>query len=69
MGTIIKVHLRQIAVPSNPKNADIFIGKWGKAQTKALEEAIGLTNHDIKGYIFDKIVDKLTVEYYVENNK
>ena len=69
MGTIIKVHLRQIAVPSNPKNADIFIGKWGNAQTKALEEAIGLTNHDIKGYIFDKVVDKLTVEYYVENNK
>jgi len=69
MGTIIKVHLRQIAVPSNPKDADIFIEKWKKAQTKALEEAIGLTNHDIKGYIFDKVVDKLTVEYYVENNK
>ena len=69
MGTIIKVHLRQIVVPSNPKDADIFIGKWGNAQAKALEEAIGLTNHDIKGYIFDKVVDKLTVEYYVENNK
>ena len=69
MGTIIKVHLRQIVVPSNPKDADIFIEKWKKAQTRALEEAIGLTNHDIKGYIFDKVVDKLTVEYYVENNK
>ena len=69
MGTMIKVHSRQIFVPSNPKDADIFIGKWGKAQTRALEEAIGLTNHDIKGYIFDKVVDKLTVEYYVENNK
>ena len=69
MGTIIKVHLRQILVPSNPKDADIFIGKWEKAQTRALEEAIGLTNHDIKGYIFDNIVDQLTVEYYVEDNK
>ena len=69
MGIMIKVHSRQILVPSNPKDADIFIGKWVKAQDKALEEAIGLTTDDIKGYIFDKVVDKLTVEYYVEDNK
>ena len=69
MGIMIKVHSRQILVPSNPKDADIFIEKWKKAQTKALEEVIGLTNDDIKGYIFDKVVDKLTVEYYVEDNK
>ena len=69
MGTMIKVYTRQIIVPSNPKDADIFIEKWKKAQTRALEEAIGLTNNDIKGYIFDKVVDKLTVEYYVEDNK
>ena len=66
---MIKVHSRQILVPSNPKDADIFIEKCKKAQTSALEEAIGLTNNDIKGYIFDKVVDKLTVEYYVEDNK
>jgi len=68
MGTMIKVHSRQIIVPSNPKDADIFIGKWEKAQRRALEEAIGLTNNDIKGYIFDKVVDELTVKYYVESN-
>ena len=69
MGTIIRVYTRQILVPSNPKDADIFIGKWTKAQDKALEEAIGLTNNDIKGYIFDNIVDQLTVKYYVEDNQ
>ena len=69
MGTMIKVYTRQILVPTNPKDADIFIGKWAKAQDKALEEAIGLTNHDIKGYIFDKVVDQLTVKYYVEDNQ
>ena len=69
MGTMIKVYTRQIIVPSNPKDADIFIGKWAKAQDKALEEVIGLTNNDIKGYIFDNIVDQLTVKYYVEDNQ
>ena len=69
MGTKIKVHSRHILVPSNPKDADIFIGKWEKAQRRALEEAIGLTNNDIKGYIFDNIVDQLTVKYYVEDNQ
>ena len=69
MVTIIKVYTRQIIVPSNPKDVDIFIGKWGKAQARALEEAIGLTNNDIKGYIFDNIVDQLTVKYYVEDNQ
>ena len=69
MGIMIKVHSRQILVPSNPKDADIFIEKWKKAQTRALEEAIGLTNNDIKGYIFDNIVDQLTVKYYVEDNQ
>ena len=66
---MIKVYTRQIIVPSNPKDADIFIGKWEKAQDKAVEEAIGLTNNDIKGYIFDNIVDQLTVKYYVEDNQ
>ena len=66
---MIKVYTRQIIVPSNPKDADIFIGKWEKAQDKAVEEAIGLTNDDIKGYIFDNIVDQLTVKYYVEDNQ
>ena len=69
MGTMIRVHTRQIFVPSNPKDVDIFIGKWVKAQDKAVEKAIGLTNDDIKGYIFDNIVDQLTVKYYVEDNK
>ena len=69
MGTMIKVYTRQIIVPSNPKDADIFIGKWEKAQDKAVEEAIGLTADDIKGYIFDNIVDQLTVKYYVEDNQ
>ena len=69
MGTMIKVYSRQILVPNNSEDADIFIGKWVKAQDKALEEAIGLTTDDIKGYIFDNIVDQLTVKYYVEDNK
>ena len=69
MGTMIKVYTRQIIVPSNPKDADIFVGKWIEAQNKAVEEVIGLTNNDIKGYIFDNIVDQLTVKYYVEDNQ
>ena len=69
MGTMIRVHTRQILVPSNPEDVDIFIGKWVKAQDKAVEKAIGLTNDDIKGYIFDNIVDQLTVKYYVEDNQ
>ena len=66
---IIRVHTRQILVPSNPKDADIFIGKWKKSQDKALEYVIGLTNNDIKGYIFDRVVDELTVKYYVQDNQ
>ena len=58
MGTMIKVYTRQIIVPSNPKDADIFVGKWIEAQNKAVEEVIGLTNDDIKGYIFDNIIDQ-----------
>ena len=69
MGTMIRVHTRQILVPSNPEDVDIFVGKWVKAQDKAVEKAIGLTNNDIKGYIFDNIVDQLTVKYYVEDNQ
>ena len=69
METIIRVYTRQILVPSNPKDADIFIGKWEKAQRRALEEVIGLTNNDIKGYIFDRVVDELTVKYYVQDNQ
>ena len=69
MGTMIRVHTRQIIVPSNPKDADIFIERWKKAQNKAVEKAIGLTNDDIKGYIFDNVVDELTVKYYVEDNQ
>ena len=69
MGTIVRVYTRQILVPSNPEDVDIFIGKWVKAQDKAVEKAIWLTNNDIKGYIFDNIVDQLTVEYYVEDNQ
>jgi hypothetical protein len=69
MGTMIRVHTRQILVPSNPEDVDIFVGKWVKAQDKAVEKAIWLTNNDIKGYIFDNIVDQLTVKYYVEDNQ
>ncbi len=69
MGTMIRVHTRQILVPSNPEDVDIFVGKWVKAQDKAVEKAIWLTNNDIKGYIFDRIVDELTVKYYVEDNQ
>jgi len=69
MGTMIRVHTRQIFVPSNPEDVDIFVGKWVKAQDKAVEKAIWLTNNDIKGYIFDNIVDQLTVKYYVEDNQ
>ena len=69
MGTMIRVHTRQILVPSNPEDVDIFIGKWVKAQDKAVEKAIGMTNNDIKGYIFDNIVDQLAVKYYVEDNQ
>ena len=69
METMIRVHTRQILVPSNPEDVDIFIGKWVKAQDKAVEEVIGLTNDDIKGYIFDNIVDQLAVKYYVEDNQ
>ena len=69
MTGIIKVHNRQIIVPDSLDDAEIFIGKWKKAQNKAVEETIKLTNNNIKGYIFDKVVDRLTVEYYVKDNQ
>ena len=69
MTDTIKVHNRIIIIPNSPNSAEIFIEKWKKAQTRALEEAIGLTNNNIKGYIFDNIVDQLTVKYYVEDNQ
>jgi len=69
MTDTIKVHNRIIIIPNSPNSAEIFIGKWVKAQDKAVEKAIWLTNNDIKGYIFDNIVDQLTVKYYVEDNQ
>lgn len=68
MTGIIKVHNRQIIVPDNLDDAEIFIGKWKKAQNKAIEEAIKLTNNDIKEYNFDKLVDELTIKNYVKGD-
>jgi len=68
MESIIKVHNRRIVVPSDLENAEIFIGKWKKAQNKAIEEAIKLTNNDIKEYNFDKLVDELTIKNYVKSD-
>ena len=67
MTGIIKVHNRQIIVP-DLDDAEIFIGKWKKAQDKAVEETIKLTNYSIEEYNFDKLVDEKTVKYYVEDN-
>ena len=53
MTGIIKVHNRQIIVPDNLNDAEIFIGKWKKAQNKAIEETIKLTNYSIEEYNFD----------------
>ena len=69
MTGIIKVHNRQIIVPDSLDDAEIFIGKWKKAQNKAVEETIKLTNYSIEEYNFDKLVDEKTVEYYVEDNQ
>tara|TARA_R100001224_G_C4002971_1_gene143383 strand:+ start:247 stop:456 length:210 start_codon:yes stop_codon:yes gene_type:complete len=68
MTGIIKVHNRQIIIPDSPKDAEIFIGKWKKAQNKAIEETIKLTNYSVEEYNFDKLVDEKTVKYYVEDN-
>ena len=68
MTGIIKVHNRQIIVP-DLDDAEIFIGKWKKAQDKAVEETIKLTNYSIEEYNFDKLVDEKTVKYYVEDNQ
>tara|TARA_Y100000401_G_C8271397_1_gene198522 strand:- start:402 stop:608 length:207 start_codon:yes stop_codon:yes gene_type:complete len=68
MESIIRVCNRRIIVPHDLNNAEIFIGKWRKAQNKAVEEAIKLTNNDIKEYNFDKLVDELTIEYYVKGD-
>ena len=69
MTSIIKVHNRQIVVPNSLNNAEIFIGKWKKAQNKAIEETIKLTNNSVEEYNFDKLIDEKTVEYYVKNNQ
>ena len=69
MTGIIRVRNRQIIVPDNLDDAEIFIGKWKKAQNKAIEETIKLTNYSIEEYNFDKLVDEKTVEYYVEDNQ
>ena len=59
---IIKVHSRQIVLPNNEEDMDIFIGKWRKSQekavTKAMDETIKLTKEGIINYNFDDIVDK-----------
>jgi hypothetical protein len=68
MTGIIKVHNRQIIIPDSPKDAEIFIGKWKKAQNKAIEETIKLTNYSVEEYNFDKLVDEKTIKYYVEDN-
>jgi|TARA_R110000803_G_scaffold73888_1_gene137848 hypothetical protein len=69
MTSIIKVHNRQIVVPNSLNNAEIFIGKWKKAQNKAIEETIKLTNNSVEEYNFDKLIDEKTVEYYVKDNQ
>jgi len=69
MTGIIRVRNRQIIVPDNLDDAEIFIGKWKKAQNKAIEETIKLTNYSIEEYNFDKLVDEKTVKYYVEDNR
>ena len=68
MTGIIRVRNRQIIVPDNLDDAEIFIGKWKKAQNKAIEETIKLTNYSIEEYNFDKLVDEKTIEYYVKDN-
>jgi len=68
MESIIKVHNRRIVVPSDLENAEIFIGKWKKAQNKAIEETIKLTNYSIEEYNFDKLVDELTIKNYVKSD-
>ena len=70
MVTKIKVYSSFIEVQDNMNyKADKFIGKWRRAQKKALERAIGLTNNTTKDYNFDEIVDMYTVHYYVKDNK
>ena len=69
MTGIIKVHNRQITIPDNLNDAEIFIGKWKKAQNKAIEETIKLTNNSVEEYNFNKLVDEKTVEYYVKDNQ
>ena len=69
MTGIIKVHNRQIIVPDSLDDAEIFSGKWKKAQNKAIEETIKLTNNSVEEYNFDKLIDKKTVEYYVKDNQ
>ena len=68
MENIIKICNRRIIVPQDPNNAEIFIGKWRKAQNKAVEEVIKLTNYEVKEYNFDRLVDEITIKYYVEDN-
>ena len=68
MESIIRVCNRKIIVPHDLNNDEIFIGKWRNAQNKAVEEVIKLTNNDIKEYNFDKLVDELTIEYYVKGD-
>jgi predicted DNA-binding protein (UPF0278 family) len=69
---IIKVHSRQIVLPNNEEDMDIFIGKWRKFQekaiTKAMDETIKLTKEGIINYNFDDIVDKYTLYYYDKEN-
>ena len=62
MVTKIKVYSSLIDVPDEMGyRADQFIGKWKKAQQKALERVIGLTNNSIKDYNFDELVDMLSL--------
>ena len=66
MSHVVKVHNQTFIVPKDPKEADLFMGTWIKAQNKAITKVtdIFLKDNDFSEEDFDLKVDEYTVKYY-----
>ena len=66
MSRVVKVNNQTFIVPKDPKQADLFMGVWIKAQNKAITKVtdIFLKDNDFSEEDFDLKVDEYTVKFY-----
>ena len=65
MSRVVKVNNQTFIVPKDPKQADLFMGVWIKAQNKAITKVtdLFLKDNDFSEEDFDLKVDEYTVKY------